>query len=386
MSDFFKLVTAEVERCRKKFPSNKNVLLALQEELGETTQAVLEGRLDDAKLEITQVAALCLRFFEEGDASFYGEKRYLAPIEVVETRSEVERVLDDITSLIDNSDVSTSVLILDDESFMALLNASDDEITKHLDLCKNDYGERDIIATLINHFGVCDVGSSREPMTLHERAKGATSPDEVCKILKFLREVLVNGSSKLVLSCALSAKLFNANKDVFLAGYKMACAECGPCEIACVTRNSAIEDFCRASQVVTFARRTYALDYAVNSLTNELLGWADDLLFDDNFDKTILTSEAVEWLNNYTKAKKPKSSPQRDRLLNQAFELAYGPTLSWRAAADGLSTTYRMHEMGGLGAPFLTTVVEHGRMDPLDYIAAKAKSQMRALFMEHYKE
>ncbi len=67
---FFNAVVAEVERCREKFPENKNVLHALTEEHGEYVQALLEGRFEDAEKELVQVAALVFRLATEGDREF----------------------------------------------------------------------------------------------------------------------------------------------------------------------------------------------------------------------------------------------------------------------------------------------------------------------------
>lgn len=61
----------EMQRARKKFPSNKHLLAALGEEFGEVCNAALEGLTRDAfRTECIQVACVALRLAEEGDPDF----------------------------------------------------------------------------------------------------------------------------------------------------------------------------------------------------------------------------------------------------------------------------------------------------------------------------
>lgn len=62
---------AEAARARKKFPSNRFLLAALTEEVGELAQALLQGEpIKRVQAEALQVATVALRIFEEGDATF----------------------------------------------------------------------------------------------------------------------------------------------------------------------------------------------------------------------------------------------------------------------------------------------------------------------------
>lgn len=71
----FYCVTAELEGARRKFPSNKHMLAALQEEAGEITREVLQlqyGKGSNAKIfkECVQTMAMCIRLIQEGDPEF----------------------------------------------------------------------------------------------------------------------------------------------------------------------------------------------------------------------------------------------------------------------------------------------------------------------------
>lgn len=62
--DFLKLVTAELERARSKFPkqSRETTILALVEEVGEVAQAYLQGRSEeDYRKECVQSAVMAIR-------------------------------------------------------------------------------------------------------------------------------------------------------------------------------------------------------------------------------------------------------------------------------------------------------------------------------------
>lgn len=56
-----------VDAGREKFPEPRNLLVALMEELGELSQAFLQGRREDARSEALDVAALALRVYEEAE-------------------------------------------------------------------------------------------------------------------------------------------------------------------------------------------------------------------------------------------------------------------------------------------------------------------------------
>lgn len=65
-------VAAEVERARKLFPDPTLLTMALAEEAGEVTKAVLDMRQGkatrhDLRKEIRQTMAMCIRLAEEGD-------------------------------------------------------------------------------------------------------------------------------------------------------------------------------------------------------------------------------------------------------------------------------------------------------------------------------
>lgn len=62
---------AEVLAGREKFPRNRLMLAGLTEEVGELAKALLQrqGR-DRIQREALQVAAVAMRIFEEGDATF----------------------------------------------------------------------------------------------------------------------------------------------------------------------------------------------------------------------------------------------------------------------------------------------------------------------------
>ena len=62
-------VYTEVRAARAKFPANRNLTVALAEEVGELAQAQLQGDFEKAYKEAKQVAAVAIRIMEEGDAS-----------------------------------------------------------------------------------------------------------------------------------------------------------------------------------------------------------------------------------------------------------------------------------------------------------------------------
>jgi len=68
----------EVESARSKFPGNRHLLAALQEEIGELAEAYLKKKpVSEVRSEAIQVACVALRIYEEGDSAFddwQGEK------------------------------------------------------------------------------------------------------------------------------------------------------------------------------------------------------------------------------------------------------------------------------------------------------------------------
>lgn len=65
-------IAEEVLEARRKFPTNEHRLAALTEEVGELAKALLEGkRFPECRKEAMQVAAMAIRFMEEGDADFW---------------------------------------------------------------------------------------------------------------------------------------------------------------------------------------------------------------------------------------------------------------------------------------------------------------------------
>jgi len=68
-------IERELQRARQKFPDNKHQLTAMNEEVGELNQAMLEheyGNVPASKVfeEAIQVAAMAIRVASEGDHSF----------------------------------------------------------------------------------------------------------------------------------------------------------------------------------------------------------------------------------------------------------------------------------------------------------------------------
>ena len=67
----FEALRAEMSRGRAKFPTNRKLLAALVEEVGELARALLqEGNSDHAIDEAIQVACVAMRIAVEGDADF----------------------------------------------------------------------------------------------------------------------------------------------------------------------------------------------------------------------------------------------------------------------------------------------------------------------------
>lgn len=61
----------EMLRARKKFPSNRFLLAALQEEVGELAAALLQKEgVERVRHEAIQVATVAIRIAEEGDRVF----------------------------------------------------------------------------------------------------------------------------------------------------------------------------------------------------------------------------------------------------------------------------------------------------------------------------
>lgn len=69
------LLREEIKNARKKFPSNKQMLLSFVEESGEVVKAFLDlqqGKTDTASVqkELIQAACVAIRLLEEGDFDF----------------------------------------------------------------------------------------------------------------------------------------------------------------------------------------------------------------------------------------------------------------------------------------------------------------------------
>lgn len=74
----FERIQVEITKARTKFPNNEDLIVALQEEVGELSQALLEIKhephkqttMEDVLSEAVQVAAVAIRIATEGDANF----------------------------------------------------------------------------------------------------------------------------------------------------------------------------------------------------------------------------------------------------------------------------------------------------------------------------
>ena len=80
----FEAIRAELSRARAKFPSNRHMLAALTEEVGELAQAMIDNHrqkasADAVRDEAIQVATMAIRVAEEGDADF----SYACPVAAV---------------------------------------------------------------------------------------------------------------------------------------------------------------------------------------------------------------------------------------------------------------------------------------------------------------
>lgn len=74
-SGIIQALDAELIAARKKFPSNKQLLHAFNEESGEVTKALLDlqqgkATADDVRKELIQVMSMCTRLLQEGDPEF----------------------------------------------------------------------------------------------------------------------------------------------------------------------------------------------------------------------------------------------------------------------------------------------------------------------------
>ena len=68
-------IAEEVERARKSFPGNAHQLTAMNEEVGELNQAMIQleyeqGSAESVYKEAVQVAAMAIRVATEGDSTF----------------------------------------------------------------------------------------------------------------------------------------------------------------------------------------------------------------------------------------------------------------------------------------------------------------------------
>lgn len=66
-----KALDGELQHARRKFPGNRHLLAALQEEVGELAKAFLQKQGDPRiKKEALQCACVAMRIFTEGDPTF----------------------------------------------------------------------------------------------------------------------------------------------------------------------------------------------------------------------------------------------------------------------------------------------------------------------------
>lgn len=70
-------VGQEIERARQKFPTNRNLFLALSEEVGELAKELLErGNGDSVRAEAMQVACVAIRIMTEGSGETLSGRPY----------------------------------------------------------------------------------------------------------------------------------------------------------------------------------------------------------------------------------------------------------------------------------------------------------------------
>ena len=71
-ADTLNNIVREVADAREKFPSNRHMLAALMEEVGELAQALLDDQGSKrVYAEAKQVACVAIRIMEEGDTDFF---------------------------------------------------------------------------------------------------------------------------------------------------------------------------------------------------------------------------------------------------------------------------------------------------------------------------
>lgn len=68
--NFMQAVLQEVQRARKKFPTNELLFAALVEEVGEAAKSLQDETREQLVAELVQVAAMALRLAVEGDPSY----------------------------------------------------------------------------------------------------------------------------------------------------------------------------------------------------------------------------------------------------------------------------------------------------------------------------
>lgn len=79
VKDTFDEIAAELNRARAKFPTNEHKFAALVEEVGELSQALLQGKPDaDIRAEAIQVACMAIRVADEGCSTFPDAKPFAA--------------------------------------------------------------------------------------------------------------------------------------------------------------------------------------------------------------------------------------------------------------------------------------------------------------------
>jgi hypothetical protein len=73
----------ELARARSKFPGNRYLLAALVEEVGELGEAMISGTKSEIYKEAIQCACVAVRIAEEGDATVYTPRFFIALVTAV---------------------------------------------------------------------------------------------------------------------------------------------------------------------------------------------------------------------------------------------------------------------------------------------------------------
>ena len=73
-SDLINEINTEWRKALRKFPENRNLTVALMEEVGELARAELHKQPEEIKKEAVQVIVVALRIYTEGDGSIEDRK------------------------------------------------------------------------------------------------------------------------------------------------------------------------------------------------------------------------------------------------------------------------------------------------------------------------